>query len=1031
MKTYIKIFSITLAVAINFAALAQPHNSDSLSYKIKSITIASEPDYPPYSFINKEGNPDGFSVDLFKAAAKVIGIDVTIKIGVWNQIKDDLAEGRVDALPLVGRTPEREELFDFTLSYLRLHGAIFIRKGTSGIESVKDLSDKSIAVMKGDNAEEYALRNNISTNIITTHTFEEAFRLLDTRVVDAVIIQKVVGLELLRSMNLKSIVPLDVVIPDFRQDFCFAVQKGNEELLNRLNEGLSIVIANKTFHELHHKWFGPKYKEQISVKDIINIGLKFLLPLLFTASLLFIFFLRRIVRNRTLWLKKEISDHAKTNQLLEKMEISSKIGGWDYDLKTNKVTWTKGVYEIYGVSPQQFDPSSRAVDVSFYHPEDKEILNSAFQEALKTGKPYDLELRFTNAKGEDKWIWTSGQAEYQNEKIVRLFGFIMDVTESKLFEIAINDSELKMREIFNSTNEAIFIHDAITGEIIDCNQSTLEKYGYANKEELVGKGVGDISLNEHPYSEEVAFAKLQETIGKGNQTFEWLAKKKNGTTFWVEVSLRHIELNNQKRVLAVVRDTSERKKSESELQRLNNEIQAIFKASKPLQYLTTPEKLAYEIIHILEDILNYEYCAVLLKNDDGLTLRPFALSGHSTEKESIEESKKYTLSKEIRVGKGIVGWVAEKGQSILSNDVTKDPRYFPTRSDIKSELCVPIISDSTIIGVVNIETTLPNAYSETDIKILETISAQIGIAIQNANLYLQVQKELKERKAAEERLRLLNEELEQIVKERTKELEEQIQKLDKSQKAMLFMIEDLNELTEDLKSERLKLKTINKELESFSYSVSHDLRAPLRAIDGFSQILEVDYAPLLDDEGKRTLNIIRESSKKMDKLITDLLSLSRVTRLEMSLSKVDMASMANSMFHEVARQDDIDNVKLVINPLPNLNADATLMRQVWQNLLGNAIKYSKPKPTRIIEVGGNEENGKNIYYVKDNGVGFNQEYAHKIFETFQRLHKSDEFEGTGVGLSIVQRIIHRHGGNIWAESTEGEGATFWFSLPNP
>lgn len=1027
-KTFLAFFILIIVVFLSISN-AVLSSDTTLNSKFKRITIASEPDYPPYCIIDKNGNADGFSIDLFKAAANAVGIDVDIKIGIWNQIKQDLVEGKIDALPLVGRTPEREELYDFTMPYLRLHGAVFVRNDSKKIKSLSDLNDKIIAVMKGDNAEEYVRRQNITDKIITPHTFEEAFRLLDSKEVDAVVVQKVVGLEIVNRLQLKKITALDAILPDFRQDFCIAVQKGNTNLLSRLNEGLSIVIANKTFDELHHKWFGPTYKEVISTKDIANILLKTLVPLLLLMSIVFIVVLRRTVKLRTTLLKREVIEHKKTNRLLEKMEIVSNIGGWDFDVSTKQIAWTKGVYCIHGVEPNEFNLSEIDRVLNFYHPDDKAILNSAFNLALETGEPYDLELRFTDANGVQKWVRTNGQAEFQDEKIIRLYGSIMDITQNKLAQIAIKESELRIREVFNSTSEAIIIHNAKTGTIIDCNDRTLEIYGYSNKEDFIGKGLADISINEHPYNEDDALNKIHETIKKGSQTFEWIAKKKNGSTFWTEVSLRHTELNNEQRILAVVRDTTERKKSEFEFLRLNNEIQAIFKASKPLQYLATPENLAYEIIQVLEDILNYEHCAVLLKADDGVSLIPFALSDQGKGKEYIEMDKKYIQERGAKVGKGIVGWVAKNGKSVLINDVTKDSRYFSVREDIQSELCVPIISESTVIGVINVETTSSNAYTETDLRILETMSAQIGVAIQNANLYQQVQKELIERTAIEQKLKKLNEELEAIVEMRTKELEEQVLKLDKSQKAMLYMIEDLNDMTKELKVERQKLEAINKELESFSYSVSHDLRAPLRAIDGFSKIFIEDYKDKIDEEGIRLLKIISESSQKMDKLITDLLTLSRVSRNKINYSKINMTEMAQSVFSDLTLNVNCENIKFSINDLPSAFADPILIRQVWQNLIGNALKYSKSRPIQTIEIGGLAEDGYNTYYVKDNGVGFDPEYSHKIFEIFQRLHSENEFEGTGVGLSIVQRVINKHSGRVWAEGVEGEGATFWFALP--
>ncbi len=227
-----------------------------------------------------------------------------------------------------------------------------------------------------------------------------------------------------------------------------------------------------------------------------------------------------------------------------------------------------------------------------------------------------------------------------------------------------------------------------------------------------------------------------------------------------------------------------------------------------------------------------------------------------------------------------------------------------------------------------------------------------------------------------------------------------------------------------------QLEAANKELEAFSYSVSHDLRAPLRAIDGFSQIVLEEYAPRLDAEGNRLLHVIRSSTQKMGDLITDLLDLSRTSRGEMKLARVDMKALANSTYHEAASLEIRQKVSLSVDSLPEAYCDPSLMRQVWRNLISNAVKFTMPKEVRKIEIGGRADHDMNIYFIRDSGVGFNPAYAHKLFGVFQRLHKTEEFEGTGVGLAIVQRIIHRHGGKVWAEGKVGEGATFWFSLPN-
>jgi light-regulated signal transduction histidine kinase (bacteriophytochrome) len=220
----------------------------------------------------------------------------------------------------------------------------------------------------------------------------------------------------------------------------------------------------------------------------------------------------------------------------------------------------------------------------------------------------------------------------------------------------------------------------------------------------------------------------------------------------------------------------------------------------------------------------------------------------------------------------------------------------------------------------------------------------------------------------------------------------------------------------------------NSELEAFTYSVSHDLRAPLRAINGFSSILTNEYATSLDDEAKRLLFIICENVKKMDRLITDLLSLSRISRSEMTRMWPDMNAIVQAAYDLNSTGEDKKNISFIVHELPSAPCDPALIEQVWSNLISNAIKFTTPRIKRIIEISAYTEGRLVTYQIKDNGVGFNDKYTHKLFEVFQRLHKMEEFEGTGVGLAIVKRIISRHGGRVWAESREGEGSVFKFSL---
>ncbi len=240
---------------------------------------------------------------------------------------------------------------------------------------------------------------------------------------------------------------------------------------------------------------------------------------------------------------------------------------------------------------------------------------------------------------------------------------------------------------------------------------------------------------------------------------------------------------------------------------------------------------------------------------------------------------------------------------------------------------------------------------------------------------------------------------------------------------------ELNNTLENRVAERtVELQAINKELEAFSYSVSHDLRTPLRAIDGFTRIFQETHTASIDQEGMKLIGLIHENTISMGQLIDDILAFSRLTRREVNFRQINMAELVHEVFLELASPEMQKIIRFTVKAIPPAVGDLPMVRQLWRNLIGNAIKFSSPVPKPEIEISSYPDDSKTVYSIRDNGVGFNMHYAHKLFDIFQRLHPSSKFEGTGLGLAIVQRIVLRHHGYIRAEGKEGEGAIFYFTL---
>lgn len=392
-----------------------------------------------------------------------------------------------------------------------------------------------------------------------------------------------------------------------------------------------------------------------------------------------------------------------------------------------------------------------------------------------------------------------------------------------------------------------------------------------------------------------------------------------------------------------------------------------------------------------------DWCAVDVREGDG-TVRRVAVVHVNAEKAALAQELQERYPPTLD-GNDSVAHVLRTGEAVLRSAVTpemirqaaKDPEHARLAEAVgfASAIIVPMkIHDETIGAIVFAWSETGFHYNEEDFRLAQEIGVRAAVAVENARLFEAREREISVRRAAEAQVRDLNENLERLVAERTREL-----------------------------------TASNQELEAFCYSVSHDLRAPLRSVDGFSKAILEDYGDRMDAEGRGFVDRVRMAARRMDELITALLALSRLTRAELNLQQADLSEIARQAAEDAQRGDPTP-AEISVQSGMTGEVDPRMMRILFDNLIGNALKFSAPNSHPRVEVGHRE----GVFFVRDNGVGFNPAYANKLFAPFERLHSNGEFPGTGIGLATVQRIITRHGGRVWAEGEEGKGATFYFTL---
>jgi PAS domain S-box-containing protein len=819
--------------------------------------------------------------------------------------------------------------------------------------------------------------------------------------------------------------------------------------------------------------------------------------------------------SRMIGFVRDITSRKKTEELLKTSEARhneaqriAHIGTWELDLISNTLYWSDEIYTMFELKPQQFDATYEAF-LDNIHPDDRELVNSAYTESLKNKLPYNIVHRLLLKDKSIKYVREHCETFYDDKgKAIRSIGTVQDITKRKEIEETLVKSEEKYKSVVEGSNDLIFMVDN-EGIVLQVNHAAANIFR-RKRNEIEGENIYKLFPKKIAERFKSRLTKVFKT-GK-NATYE-STMPVGDSEIWINTSINPIRDNdgNVIAVMGISRNIDQHKKAEKLIKESEEKYKdlvekagiailmddrdgnltyfnkrfaelygysdqeisqmnlrdIIYQADIKNVIKFHNDRLAgkkvptrYEFRGIKKDgsVIYLETDVVLLKsNNSAIGTRSYVwdITERKQSEEALLNSEQnfrllaensidciWTMDKKLNFTylspalKNIMGFEPHEWVGTNLSSHFKKKEFLKAGTQATKALKNFKISDSVTFE----SKMLNNRNKEIDVEIsgrlllnnegkvigLQGITKAIAVRKKTEDEILTKSKELHRHYEDSEQQRVATISVLSDLNSTTKRLQEEIDVRKKSEDKL----KDYRNHLEELVSLRTaKLEEANKELEAFSYSVSHDLRAPLRAIDGFTRILIEDYASKLDQEGNRLGSIIQRNAQKMGHLIDDLLAFSRLGRATMTITKIDMTKIVNNIYQEATNKEERKRIKFSIADLPQIHADAKMMRQVWVNLISNAIKFTSYRKRAIITITCKEEKEKLTYCIKDNGAGFDMKYGDKLFGVFQRLHGENEFEGTGVGLALIQRIIKRYDGDVWAEGKVDKGASFYFSLP--
>ncbi|HKS94534.1 MAG TPA: PAS domain S-box protein, partial [Terriglobia bacterium] len=741
---------------------------------------------------------------------------------------------------------------------------------------------------------------------------------------------------------------------------------------------------------------------------------------------------------------------------LDLAQKAGRIGTWDWLVPSGEVVWTPELEALYGLPPGAFGGKLESWKQAV-HPGDAERTEKALLEAVASHRDFNTEFRIVWPDQSIRWVAARGVALYNDAgRPERVVGINMDITERKVAEESLRRSSAYNRSLIEASLDPL-VTITPDGKISDVNAATEKATGHT-RQELIGTDFSDSFTDP-----EKARAGYQQVFREGwVQDYELEIRHTDGhsTPVFYNASVYRDEAGQVIGVFAAARDITERRRAEQEVLRntarlgeqaalldLSNDAILVHDLSSAITFWSQGAARQY----------GWRKEEALGQRAHKLLRTQFPMPLAEIEAEVMREGRwEGDLVHATRDGRPIIvasRWVLQKTDSgepkailEVATDITERKRgeealrragvYNRSLIEASPDPLVTISPSGKITDVNRATETITGlatadligndfsdyftepakaragyeqVFREGSVRDYELEvrgrDGQVTPVLYNASVYrdetgkvigvFAAARDITERKRAEAEIKRLNQSLERRVADRT-----------------------------------VELASANRELEAFAYSVSHDLRAPLRHMDGFLTLLVKSGYDRLDETGRRYLDKVSTASRTMAGLIDDLLQFSRMGRKEIHKTVVSLGQLVEQVRHELESEGSGRVVNWEVGPLPEVTGDAAMLRLVLGNLLGNALKFTSPRPQARIEIGSrSSEAGEDVIWVRDNGAGFDMRYVAKLFNVFQRLHPASEFEGTGIGLANVRRIIERHGGRVWAEGVIGAGATFYFSLP--